>query len=63
MWGDPHFIVGHFGHVVEVIRGWVVVAIERGPNGPPDPRVYTRGQPLDGDNQWPMYAGELEAVD
>lgn len=60
-WGDPHFIVGHFGYVIGFDRHFIEVQISHGPNGGPvDRRVF------DGDNEmgvWPMLAGELEPVD
>lgn len=55
---DPHFIVGHFGHIEEMDRQFFDVRISHGPNGGPiDQRVS------DDSLVWPMLAEELEPVD
>lgn len=63
--GDPHFIVGHFGHVECIDRDYFDVRISRGPDGgKPDERMYRdkNDQTIECD-LWPMVANELEAVD
>lgn len=62
-WGNPHFVVGHFGHVEAAEGQYIDVRIERGPDGGPvDDRVRLDKGWADW-NLWPMLPEELEPVD
>jgi hypothetical protein len=64
-WGDPHFIVGHFGHVAALDGRLIDVRISHGPDG----GAVAEQVLLDRDagctdwDVWPMLAEELEPVD
>jgi hypothetical protein len=63
-WSIPHFIVGHFGHIVAIVPRYFDVKISHGPDGgPPDSRIVDDGDENGIDGVWPMLVEELEAVD
>lgn len=63
-WGDPHFIIGHFGHVESFDREWIDVRISHGPGGGPvDQRVFDHDDDNGALGIWPMIADEIEPVD
>lgn len=62
--GDPHFIVGHFGHVKGFDHQYVDVQISHGPQGGAvDQRVFDDNDEDGVEGVWAMTADELEAVD
>jgi hypothetical protein len=64
-WGDPHFIVGHFGHIDSFDGNWINVRIDRAPDLGPvtEPRVFDDDDEFGEAGIWPMIAEELEPVD
>lgn len=61
--GDPHCIVGHFGHVTSILGRFICVQLSHGPNAGLVDRRIVEAQERDRQNYWPMIAEELEAVD